>query len=739
VEWHPGELYPRVGFIVTNFRRPARKVVTFYNGCGTASRTSVAGVKAVLSSAQRPENACLQSRERGKARRRGWAPSIWGISAESPVAPGHAGSDLGIGQDATNKERTPRPAWRMIPSRASAVFSPRFTVPFVLAIGAAVYLAMFAFRGWIPHDDGTLGLADERVLTGALPHRDYDEVYTGGLAYLQAVGFLIWGVNLWSTRLVLLVFSWATIMTLYAIARHMVSPLVSALVAVVGLVWSVPNYFAALPSWYNLFFAVFGTWALLRSVEDHRTRWLFLAGLCGGLSILAKITGAYYVAGALLFLAYREQLDSARLAPASSLGSRSFLALKTGALLLFSGGLVRLIAAHRTTKEVLHFVVPGVAVSAFLVWSEWRDGRGRLSERVRALGSLALPFMVGVALPVALFLVPYAVSGALGDFYRGVFVLPQRRMSEAWLPLPPPATALVALPYATLLAYPLFRRVVWKRTTTFLAAIPLAVLLVFGGKPMTYVLVWLSVRPLVPAVTVIGCAVLAQGTCSGELSANRRATVFLLLSVAGMVSLVQFPFSFGIYFCYVAPLVALAILAVVNVQVSAPVGLHIDALIFYLLFAALWNNTGFVRTMGASYIHIPQNQLLDLDRGGIWIDGVTESLYQTLVSEVRRHTTEGSYIYAAPDCPEVYFLSGMKNPMRTMFDFFDQAEGRRQRVLAALDEKQVRVAVINIAPEFSSTIEPELLEEIARRLPNERSIGQFVVKWRDAKSHGAPQ
>ena len=31
VEWHPGELYPRVGFIVTNMARPAENVVGFYN------------------------------------------------------------------------------------------------------------------------------------------------------------------------------------------------------------------------------------------------------------------------------------------------------------------------------------------------------------------------------------------------------------------------------------------------------------------------------------------------------------------------------------------------------------------------------------------------------------------------------------------------------------------------------------------------------------------------------------
>jgi hypothetical protein len=38
VEWHPGELYPRVGFIVTNLARPAKRVVAFYNQRGTAEQ-----------------------------------------------------------------------------------------------------------------------------------------------------------------------------------------------------------------------------------------------------------------------------------------------------------------------------------------------------------------------------------------------------------------------------------------------------------------------------------------------------------------------------------------------------------------------------------------------------------------------------------------------------------------------------------------------------------------------------
>jgi hypothetical protein len=38
VEWHPGELYPRVGFIVTNLSGPAEHVIGFYNRRGTCEQ-----------------------------------------------------------------------------------------------------------------------------------------------------------------------------------------------------------------------------------------------------------------------------------------------------------------------------------------------------------------------------------------------------------------------------------------------------------------------------------------------------------------------------------------------------------------------------------------------------------------------------------------------------------------------------------------------------------------------------
>jgi len=47
VEWHPGEQYPRVGFMVTNLSRPAERVVAFYNQRGTAEQWIKEGKNAI--------------------------------------------------------------------------------------------------------------------------------------------------------------------------------------------------------------------------------------------------------------------------------------------------------------------------------------------------------------------------------------------------------------------------------------------------------------------------------------------------------------------------------------------------------------------------------------------------------------------------------------------------------------------------------------------------------------------
>ena len=47
VEWHPGELYPRVGFIITNLPRSAEGIIAFYNRRGTCEQYIKEGKNAI--------------------------------------------------------------------------------------------------------------------------------------------------------------------------------------------------------------------------------------------------------------------------------------------------------------------------------------------------------------------------------------------------------------------------------------------------------------------------------------------------------------------------------------------------------------------------------------------------------------------------------------------------------------------------------------------------------------------
>src|SRR5437667_8405829 len=77
-----------------------------------------------------------------------------------------------------------------------------FLIVLVFSIG---FMATDLKRGWVPHDEGTLGLSAERVLNGQLPHRDFDD-YTGGLTFVHALAFRELGINSGSMRVVLFAF-----------------------------------------------------------------------------------------------------------------------------------------------------------------------------------------------------------------------------------------------------------------------------------------------------------------------------------------------------------------------------------------------------------------------------------------------------------------------------------------------------------------------------------------------------
>lgn len=608
----------------------------------------------------------------------------------------------------------------------------------VLCLAFGIYFGLLMFRGWIPHDEGLLGQTAQRVLDGELPHRDFDDAYTGGLACLHAAAFYLGGVKLTTIRVVLFVFSTAFALACYRIALRVTTQWGAMLATALGVSWSVPNYFAALPSWYILFFATFGTLALLRYLETERKTWLFVAGLAGGLALTVKVVALYYIAAVLLFLLYRECSGKEKLDTESPTRDRRFLWFTLLVCTVFCGLLLVLIRKSLGLMAATYWLLPGVVLCFVIVKTEWQrcESDSFVDRFLRLLRSV-LPFIGGVALPVGVFLIPYLATGSLGDLYHGVFVLPQRRLEEAAYALPPASSFLWSLPMIGLLLCGCYGRPRWEKVLVPLVIVLCTLALCFvndssaDGNQSVYLAIWRSAYCLLPGAALIaGGWMVRRG--AKVLSNLRQQQLFLILAMASLLNLVQFPYAFGVYFFYVAPLVVLLVHFFMAAQPDPPRMLSLCTAAFYLCFSLLWLNFGFPRSVGVSYLNLPQASLLDLPRGGLWVLKEDVDRYKPVIELIQRHSEEGSAIYATPDCPEIYFLSARRNPTRTMYDFFDEAEGRTERIIKLLDEERITVVVLNLMPEFSKPIDQQLLAAIQSRFPDVRRFDNFAVAWRDA-------
>lgn len=627
----------------------------------------------------------------------------------------------------------------------------RVVLPIVWLIVAAALSQTFD-RGWIPQDDGTMAHAAQRVLAGELPHRDFDGVYTGGLSFLHAGTFYLFGDRLISLRWLLLAFTLAFVPAVYAIAARFARPLVAGLVTMICLAWSVPHWFASMPSWYNLFLATFGALCLFRHVERGGNRWLLLAGVCGGLSCVIKSVGLFYVAAVLLFLVHREQtLSEAELSRGRPRGYPLFA---SAGLLAFCGALAwllwRLPDKLAGLTAVLLFAIPGWSLAAVLLAGEWRLRFLEGGPRWRRILTMGAFFLGGVAVPIGVFIIPYVVTGSVGDLIRGVFVLPQRRfeLDSLSFSLRPPWMLIAGVPMLILMSVPLLPvRLRTERIITVLLAINAVVALYLGAELIIQVGVWSAAQSLVPTVVVIGAVMVALRHGAWSDPAIRQRA-FLLLALAGMLSLVQIPLPYRIYYYYTAPAVALAVLAVMQGQPRSPRSWQLIVAGFCLCFGMWRLYPAYAYSIGPNWNPDSELTSLDLPPAGIQVREESAAIYAELVRFVQEHSPEDGYIYAANDAPHVYFLTDRRNPTRTLFDLFDEdwdTSQRARRIGNLLDEHEIDVAVVNLRHEFSGELPEDVAAELAARFPSRRDIGdrtrddlpRFVVYWRDSDDSAA--
>jgi hypothetical protein len=600
----------------------------------------------------------------------------------------------------------------------------------VLAI-AGLYTGFHIGKGWVPADDGTLAQSALRVMHGQLPNRDFAEIYTGGLSMLHALAFRVFGVNLMSLRICVFLFFLAWIPAVYSIALRFTSAVTAGVITLLAVVWSYPNYTAAMPSWYNLFFATFGAAALLRYLDRRMARWLFVAGVCGGVSILIKVIGAYYIAGVLLFLVFLEQseagieeVDSERDRDEANTKNPaiSYRIFSVGSLLLFLCVLLLVLRQRLGMSELYQFVLPSVTLVSLIFLGE-RGVRAASKQRFQKLFRLIGPFFGGFATPIIIFLIPYARSGAVSTFFRGVTSSAVSRASGLGVIRPLGAERLY---YVLPLVAVIIAAMYWDKFQSQAIGVALGLtslaLVVRAAYSFDFVYgIWCSVVVLTPLTVLLGAILVGLRSKRDLRTTLERQQVLLLISLAATCSLVQFPFAAAIYLSYMVPLTLLALVAIVSTgktqrgtyTLAAAMGLYLAFGVVSLVPKCIYEITWMVG---------PMQTMQSPRSGGLKIEEAV--FFDDLARFLRDHSPNG-LMFAGNDCPELYFLSGLKNVSP------DDSGAPPEEILRIIQADDLNLVVINDAPYFpSATMRPDVKAEVIKRFPYTTRFGIFQIFWK---------
>jgi hypothetical protein len=476
----------------------------------------------------------------------------------------------------------------------------------------------------------------------------------------------------------------------------------------------------------------------MRFAETRRRGWLVVAGVLGGLSMLVKIVGLFYVVGVLFYIGFDER-QRAELAPRGTARARTgYAMLLTAKAIAFTVALIVLVRAIPRDSRFLHFVMPGAVIAGVLAAGEWRDPLSDpLWVRIRRLLALVLPFAAGVVIPIAIFVIPYAASGALGALFRGVFIAPMRRYGSAVLPPASLGTFGMALPWLLVLIPPQRRGRLSQVPSRLVAAClagALALVIVAAARGgVAYVVVWLMICYVAPC-TVLAASVLAWrwAPLPDATTATQRTQLWLLISMTAMCSLIQVPTASWGYILYFAPIAILTLLAIVSMRPTRSGVRPPIVAAFFVVFGVITVNPNHIALWKGTVLSADQwaRVPLAVPRTGLTVSAGDARNYQKAVALLSAHSPAAGYIYAAPDCPELYFLTDRRNPTRTLFDFFDDTTGRDDRIERDLADHHVNAIAINRTPEFSHPIDDTLAGVLGATYPDSTVVGNFVVRWR---------
>lgn len=425
------------------------------------------------------------------------------------------------------------PAGALAPARPRA---GRRALAALAVLGLAVaWFAPSVRLGLEMVENGMILYPSWRVAHGAVPYRDFVQLFGPSLFYVNAAVLSLFGADLVAIRWIVLALKVATLAAAYLCARRVASTAWAlGVVVAVGVVWGTPWWLFSTPyaNHFALALCLAGCWLSLALPVPLAFRGA-AAGLCFGLAATFKQTSGLFalvaLALALLLSPADEDVSGPRWLMGRLGGLLRWLTLAASAALLAA-----YFAPRWTGWTLLALAAPAATLLAVAARREWA---GHLDPRARAAGTAALLAAgAAAALPVFLYALVFAAHGALGAFlFNTVRGLPERVQWFVPYVAPPwaswAAVATAALGLAALRAWRRGATWGWRAAAALAAGGGAAVVVAASDTPGMWVPVAFGAGALLlPAIAWGGIAELA-GTRRPD-AALARVACFAIISLA---------------------------------------------------------------------------------------------------------------------------------------------------------------------------------------------------------------
>jgi hypothetical protein len=147
---------------------------------------------------------------------------------------------------------------------------------------------------------------------------------------------------------------------------------------------------------------------------------------------------------------------------------------------------------------------------------------------------------------------------------------------------------------------------------------------------------------------------------------------------------------------------------------------------FFLVFGLVRVNPGAVESFGSRFMPTDETVRLQLARSGLRVRAADAARYEALIGVVEA-LSNGRTLWAGPDAPEVYFLSGMPNQTRTLIDFLD---GESVPLVERVRRAKATLVVLNLRPDFSGAPDEATIRALRADFPNVEAVATYLVLWR---------